>query len=87
MVKMIKAYRIVFLSGLQENRREIILIRAVGEMLRFQAKCRTMPIRDASFSGVFPIQKIAAVKLDTRFVRVNRHYPSRFGINDLCSHF
>ena len=69
--KLVDTNRIIFLSRVEDNRRELRFIGAVGVVLGFQAESTPVGIYFTIFAGISAGQKITAVKLDTRFVGEN----------------
>src|SRR6516164_7115130 len=64
--------RILF-TGFQLCRRKVRVIWRIWKVLRLQAETGSMLVDDAAFAFVRPIQKIAAIKLQTRLGRHDVH--------------
>jgi len=74
--------RRILLTGFQLCRRKVRVIWRIWKVLRLQAKTGSMLVDNAAFAFVRPIQKIAAIKLQTRLGRHDVHeYARRRFIN------
>src|SRR6266511_3423069 len=60
--------RVVLVAGLQDGRREVVMVRRVRVVLGLQGQAVALPVGPAAGADQGPVQEVAGVELDARLV-------------------